>query len=66
MVPTADTVKFGYLLDKLVSRGYNVLITGETGTGKSCLAGEFVMNLDKEKFVFSNMNFSAQTSAYNL
>jgi dynein heavy chain len=37
LVPTADTVKFKYLLDKLIGGGFNVLITGETGTGKSVI-----------------------------
>lgn len=37
LVPTADTVKFKYLLDKLIVGGFNVLITGETGTGKSVI-----------------------------
>jgi dynein heavy chain len=59
MVPTADTVKFGNLLQKLTAEGYNTLVTGETGTGKSCLVGDFVMSSNKEKFVYSTLNFSA-------
>jgi len=66
MVPTADTAKFGQLLEKLSSNGYNVLITGETGTGKSSLIGDFVLSANKEKFVYSTLNFSAQTSSQNV
>jgi dynein heavy chain len=34
LVPTADTVKFKFILDKLLRGGNNVLISGETGVGK--------------------------------
>lgn len=66
LVPTNDTVKFKYLLEKLIVGGFNVLITGETGTGKSVIIGEFLMTLNPELFVHSSLNFSAQTSSKNL
>ncbi len=34
LVPTVDTVRFGYLLDKLLSVNRSVLYTGGTGVGK--------------------------------
>jgi len=34
LVPTVDTVRFGYLLDKLLSVGQSVLFTGNSGVGK--------------------------------
>ena len=34
LVPTVDTVRFGYLLDKLLSVRRSVLYTGTTGVGK--------------------------------
>jgi len=37
LVPTADTVKFNNLLSKLLKNGKNVLLSGETGTGKSVI-----------------------------
>ena len=34
MVPTIDTTRFGYLMDKLLCLGRPVLFTGGTGVGK--------------------------------
>jgi len=34
LVPTIDTVRFGYLLDKLLSVGQSMLLTGNSGVGK--------------------------------
>jgi dynein heavy chain len=59
LVPTADTVKFKYLLEKLITGGFNVLLTGETGTGKSVIIGEYLMTINTEEFVYSTLNFSA-------
>ena len=66
LVPTADTVKYKFLLDKLISGGNNVLIAGETGVGKSVIIQEYLMTAKESEFVFSTLNFSAQTSSKNL
>ena len=34
LVPTVDTVRFGFLLEKLLDVGHSVLFTGTTGVGK--------------------------------
>lgn len=34
LVPTVDTVRFGYLLEKFLSVNHSVLYTGGTGVGK--------------------------------
>lgn len=39
VVPSADTVKFGYLLDKLVMVDRPVLFIGATGVGKVVWVG---------------------------
>lgn len=59
IVPTADTYKFGFIINKLMAGGFNVLLTGETGVGKSIIMNEFLMKINPEKFVYSNLNFSA-------
>ena len=45
LVPTADTVKYKYVLEKLLIGKKNCLISGETGVGKSVIVGEFVSTL---------------------
>jgi dynein heavy chain len=59
LVPTADTYKFGFIINKLISGGFSVLSTGETGVGKSIIMNELLLKLDAEKFVSANLNFSA-------
>ena len=34
VVPTIDTVRFGYLLEKFIAVKHSVLYTGNTGVGK--------------------------------
>lgn len=59
LVPTADTVKFKNLLSKLLKNGRNMLLSGETGTGKSVIIQEFLGSLNPDNFVYSVLNFSA-------
>lgn len=34
LVPTTDTVRYGYLMEKLLAVRHSVLFTGTTGVGK--------------------------------
>ena len=36
-----------YLFDKIALNGYNMLVSGETGVGKSVIINEAVYGLDK-------------------
>lgn len=48
LVPTVDTVRFGYLMEKLISVNRSVLFTGTTGVGKVCfLIHIFIHHLKK-------------------
>ncbi len=45
LVPTTDTVRYGYLMEKLLSVNHSVLFTGITGVGKvrhACLSFSIV------------------------
>jgi dynein heavy chain, axonemal len=35
MVPTADTIRYTFVMRRLLLAGHNVLAVGETGTGKT-------------------------------
>lgn len=66
LVPTSDTVKYKYLIDKVACNDQHMLITGLTGVGKSVIIQDSIYGLDQTRFVFSTLNFSAQTSPQNL
>ena len=59
LVPTSDTVKYKYIAKKLVTNGYNLLVSGETGVGKSVIIQGFLNSLDQEKYMSVSINFSA-------
>ncbi|CAL1541921.1 unnamed protein product [Lymnaea stagnalis] len=65
LVPTVDTVRFGYILDKLLSVRRSVLYTGGTGVGKSVVARGLLESIaDRQNYVPIFINFSAQTSSF--
>ncbi|ESN90843.1 hypothetical protein HELRODRAFT_194633 [Helobdella robusta] len=67
LVPTVDTVRFSYLLDKLVSANQCVLFTGQTGVGKSVVARGGLLSMSQHKKYSSIFfNFSAQTTSARL
>ena len=49
MVPTADTYKHRYCLEKLLSIEKPVFFTGDTGVGKSCLMKRVMDNEFKQE-----------------
>ncbi|EDO31800.1 predicted protein [Nematostella vectensis] len=64
LVPTVDTVRFGFLMDKLLSVNKSVLYTGTTGVGKSVIAKAILDDISqKSNYMAIMMNFSAQTSS---
>ncbi|XP_006900461.1 PREDICTED: dynein heavy chain 6, axonemal [Elephantulus edwardii] len=64
LVPTADTVRFGYLMEKLLAVRQSVLFTGVTGVGKSVIAKGLLNKIQESAgYVPVYLNFSAQTSS---
>ncbi|KAG8454285.1 hypothetical protein GDO86_000797 [Hymenochirus boettgeri] len=64
LVPTADTVRYGYLMEKLLAVRHSVLFTGITGVGKSVIARGLLNRIQEEAgYVPVYINFSAQTSS---
>ncbi|PNH03664.1 Dynein heavy chain 7, axonemal [Tetrabaena socialis] len=64
IIPSVDTVRYSFLLDKGVSHTQPVLIVGPTGTGKSVLIQKYLYGLSPEQFVAPNViGFSARTTA---
>ncbi|XP_047115990.1 dynein axonemal heavy chain 6 [Schistocerca piceifrons] len=64
LVPTTDTVRFGYVTERLLSVKRHVLLTGDTGVGKSVIAKEVLNKLSAQgDHITVALNFSAQTSS---
>ncbi|XP_055958183.1 dynein axonemal heavy chain 3 [Patella vulgata] len=63
IINTVETEKQRYFLQRFLTRGKPLLFVGPTGTGKSAITNNFLLNLQKDKYVINNINFSAQTSA---
>ena len=62
LVPTVDTTRYSYLLGSLIKNERHALITGDVGVGKTSVVFSTLQSMD-EGFVYSNLNFSAQTSS---
>ncbi|KAG8512932.1 Dynein heavy chain 6, axonemal [Galemys pyrenaicus] len=64
LVPTVDTVRFGYLMEKLLAVSHSVLFTGTTGVGKTVIAKGLLSKIQESAgYVPVYLNFSAQTSS---
>lgn len=63
VVPTIDTTRNEWLLEKLLRKGYHVMCTGDTGTGKSVSVKNKLLRGMPMNFNAIFLNFSAQTSA---
>ncbi|XP_023298158.2 dynein axonemal heavy chain 2 [Lucilia cuprina] len=66
IVPTVDTVRYEYLVSKLLQDGRPVLLVGNVGTGKTSTAVSVMESCDKAKFTVFSINISAQTTAAGL
>ncbi|KAJ3415371.1 Dynein heavy chain 6, axonemal, partial [Chytridiales sp. JEL 0842] len=64
IVPTPDTVKYAFFLEKLLENGFRTLFTGNTGVGKSVIVQDLLNRVSKNKgYVPVALNFSAQTTS---
>eukprot|EP00798_Chlamydomonas_sp_ICE-L_P022533 gene22533-29660_t len=63
IVPTADTVRYTYLIDRLVACNKHVLCVGDTGTGKTLNVVNKLMYEMPPEVIPVFMTFSARTSA---
>lgn len=64
IVSTVDTVRYTYLLERLIKAGIPFLFCGNTGTGKTIYVKDVILNkLDQTKYINAEIGFSAQTTA---
>ncbi len=64
LVPTIDTIKYSNVIELMIDIEKPVILTGESGVGKSVLVGKLLSDLKERKGVSTIfLNFSAQTKA---
>ena len=63
IIPTIDTVRYCYILGKMLESGVHTMFVGPTGTGKTIYIKQSMNNLDDSKFNRIESTFSAQTNA---
>jgi len=62
-VPTAETSSVLYWLDLLVKRGFNVMLAGAAGTGKTALVNGMLSQLNPEQNISCSVNMNFYSSA---
>ena len=50
MVPTIETYKMNFIINKLIKNKIHTLIYGSSGTGKTLVLKNFLKNLEKQKY----------------
>ncbi|XP_009876528.1 PREDICTED: dynein heavy chain 3, axonemal [Apaloderma vittatum] len=63
IIPTMETARQMFFLKTYVEHDIPLLFVGPTGTGKSAITNNFLLQLPKQKYIPSFINFSARTSA---
>ncbi|KAJ3359470.1 Dynein heavy chain 10, axonemal, partial [Kappamyces sp. JEL0680] len=66
LVPTLDTVRHTWLLEKLVSFRKPTLFVGEVGTSKTVTVSNYLRSLPADKNIVLNINFSSRTSSLDV
>ena len=63
IVPTTDTIRYTYLLEKMIKANIPHLFCGRTGTGKTVYVKDVLINKLGPEYNNVQIGFSAQTSA---
>jgi dynein heavy chain len=64
LIPTLETVSYNYILNELIPRGKNILVTGATGTGKTVVMKKYLYEtLNPKKFAIVFNTYTARSSA---
>jgi dynein heavy chain len=67
LVPTTDTKKFNWLFEQISGRRqFPCLFVGHSGTAKSVILQNYINQLDPEKHVKLNINFSSRTTSMDV
>lgn len=61
MVPTIDTLKYKFIFELMLENRKPILITGDSGVGKTSLAVPFLFSKRENNVITIFLNFSAKT-----
>lgn len=59
-------MRYEFVVNALLHKGFPVLLTGPVGTGKTSTAQSVLETLNSDTYTVLNVNMSAQTSSANL
>uniref|UniRef100_A0A8C5D1B4 Dynein heavy chain 9, axonemal n=1 Tax=Gadus morhua TaxID=8049 RepID=A0A8C5D1B4_GADMO len=63
LVPTTETIRVRYFMDRLLEHRRPVMLVGSAGTGKSVLVGDKLGSLDPERYTTKNVPFNYYTTS---
>ncbi|NWH56161.1 DYH9 protein, partial [Geococcyx californianus] len=63
LVPTTETVRVRYFMDRLLEHRRPVMLVGNAGTGKSVLVGDKLSSLDTDAYVVKKVPFNYYTTS---
>ncbi|NXC72870.1 DYH9 protein, partial [Anhinga anhinga] len=63
LVPTTETVRVRYFMDRLLEHQRPVMLVGNAGTGKSVLVGDKLSSLDTDAYVVKKIPFNYYTTS---
>ncbi|XP_075626516.1 dynein axonemal heavy chain 9 isoform X3 [Balearica regulorum gibbericeps] len=63
LVPTTETVRVRYFMDRLLERQRPVMLVGNAGTGKSVLVGDKLSSLDTDAYMVKKVPFNYYTTS---
>lgn len=66
IVPTTETVKYAFLVKKMMDQMHPAMLIGDTGTGKTIMMKSLLKELPRDNFSVNMIQFSAQTSSGHL
>jgi dynein heavy chain len=65
LVPTVDTTRYSWLLNHLLLKKRPVMFCGDSGTAKTVTVFSAFRQLDTDRYIFLNVNFSSRTTSKN-
>jgi len=65
LVPTVDTVRYAWLLNQIMSLRKPALFCGDSGTAKTVTVQSNFKQMDQDRNMFLNINFSSRTTSFD-